>query len=121
MRFLCDVHISLQVSKRLAEAGFDCIHVNQLPKRWHTPDADIARTADLQDRILITKDADFLGRCIVQRSPRKLIKVNLGNIPTSVLIAHLLGNLEHLRQLNTVGRFLVEVDIDRVSVIHLEP
>lgn len=120
MRFLCDVHISLRVSKRLAEAGFDCMHVNQLPKRWHSSDADIARTADAEDRILISKDADFRGRCIVQRSPRKLIKVNLGNIPTTVLITQLLGNLEHLRELNALGRFLVEVDLDQVTVIHLE-
>jgi predicted nuclease of predicted toxin-antitoxin system len=120
MRFLCDVHISLRVSKRLAEAGCDCMHVNQLPNRWHTSDADIARTADAEDRILISKNADFRGRCILQRSPRKLIKVNLGNIPTSVLITHLLDNLEHIAKLNALGRFLVEVDLDQVTVIHLE-
>lgn len=120
MRFLCDVHISIQISKRLAQAGYDCMHVNRLPERWHTADRDIARFADREDRILITKDSDFRDSCIVQRTPRKLIKVNLGNIPNEVLIDQLLDHLDDLILLNERGRFLVEVDVDRVSVIDLE-
>jgi predicted nuclease of predicted toxin-antitoxin system len=46
MRFLCDVHISIQLCKRLSEAGHDCQHVNRLPERWHTSDQDIARFAE---------------------------------------------------------------------------
>ena len=119
MRFLCDVHIPIQLSKRLAEVGHDCNHVNRLPGRWHTSDQDIARTVDLEDRILITKDSDFRDSCIVRRSPRKLIKVNLGNIPRNVLIDLILTNLKDIERLNERGRFLIEVDFDKLSVIEL--
>ncbi|MBK9147116.1 MAG: DUF5615 family PIN-like protein [Flavobacteriales bacterium] len=119
MRFLCDVHISIQLSKRLADAGHDCQHVNRLPARWHTSDQDIARIADMEDRILITKDSDFRDSCIVKGTPRKLIKVNLGNIPHHVLASLLFDNLAEIARLNERPRFLVEVDINRLSVIEL--
>ncbi|MBL7982453.1 MAG: DUF5615 family PIN-like protein [Flavobacteriales bacterium] len=119
MRFLCDVHISIQLCKRLSEAGHDCQHVNRLPERWHTSDQDIARFADQEDRILITKDSDFRDTCILHSTPRKLIKVNLGNIPHQVLSDLLFKNLGELARLNERPRFLVEVDIARVSVIEL--
>lgn len=97
MRFLCDVHIPIRLSKRLAEAGHDSTHVNRLPDRWHTSDQEIARIADTEDRILITKDSDFRDSCIVHRTPRKLIKVNLGNIPQDMLTKRLLENCRRSR------------------------
>jgi len=119
MRFICDVHISIKLSKQLAEAGHDCTHVNRLPGRWYTSDQDIARLADKEDRILITKDSDFRDSCIVQGTPRKLIKVNLGNIPHGVLRDLLLSNLVEIGRLNERERFLLEVDVDRLAVIDL--
>ncbi len=119
MRFLCDVHISVQLSKRLSEAGHDCQHVNRLPDRWHTSDQDIARFADQEDRILITKDSDFRDSCIVKGTPRKLIKVNLGNIPRQVLAEMIVAHLPDIGLLNDRGPFLIELDIDRLSVLEL--
>ena len=120
MRFICDVHISIKVAKRLKAAGCDCSHVNQLPEKWNTPDEVIARVADSEDRILITKDSDFRSSNLINGSPRKLIKVNLGNIPNDGLVALLLEHLSELQDLNRRKRFLVEVDHDRLSVILLE-
>jgi predicted nuclease of predicted toxin-antitoxin system len=119
MRFLCDVHIPISLSKRLAQAGYDSTHVNRLPGKWHTSDKDIARLADQEGRILITKDSDFRNSCIVQGTPRKLIKVNLGNIPHAQLTASLLDNLDRIARLNERPRFLLEVHMDRLSVINL--
>ena len=108
-----------ELCKRLTAAGHDCQHVNRLPGRWHTSDQDIARLADQEDRILITKDSDFRDSCIVKGTPRKLIKVNLGNIPHPVLASLLLNNLAEIAHFNERPRFLIEVDIDRLSVIDL--
>ena len=119
MRFLCDVHISIQLSKRLSGSGHECTHVNQLPGRWHNSDPEIARIADQEDRILITKDSDFRDSCIVKGTPRKLIKVNLGNIPNNVLSDLIVSHLTDIERLNERARFLVEVDVDRLSVIEL--
>lgn len=119
MRFLCDVHIPINLAKALSQAGHDAKHVNRMPQRWNTPDQEIARTADNEDRILISKDSDFRDSCIVQGSPRKLIKVNLGNIPHASLNRLLLSHLDAIEQLDKKGRFLIEVDLDRLSVVDL--
>ena len=119
MRFLCDVHIPISISKRLSQEGFDSSHVDRLPARWHTSDKEIARIADDEDRILITKDVDFRNSSVINGTPRKLIKVNLGNIPHQVLSVLIVSNLSRLEQLNERDRFLVEVDLDRLSVIEL--
>jgi len=119
MRFLCNVHIPISLSKQLTKAGHDSTHVNRLPGKWHTSDKDIAKLADQEGRILITKDADFRDSCIVQGSPLKLIKVNLGNIPHADPAAILLDNLDRIERLNDRPCFLVEVDKDRLSVIEI--
>lgn len=119
MRFICDVHIPISLSKQLAVAGHDSTHVNRLPAKWHTSDKDIARLADVKDRILITKDSDFRDSSVVQGTPKKLIKVNLGNIPHAELSSIILGHLNELSRLNERDRFLVEVDRGRLSVIDI--
>ncbi len=119
MRFLCDVHIPIALSKLLAEAGHESKHVNQLAAKWNTSDKDIARLADQEDRILITKDADFRDSAIVLGTPRKLIKVNLGNIPHQELSAILLDHMQSIASLNVRPRFLLEVDKGRLSVIDI--
>lgn len=121
MRFLCDVHIPISLSKQLSQAGHESTHVNRLPNRWHTSDKEIARLADQEDRILITKDSDFRDSCLVQGTPLKLIKVNLGNLAHPELSRLLLSNLKELARLNERSRFLVEVDKGRLSIIDLEP
>jgi predicted nuclease of predicted toxin-antitoxin system len=119
MRFLCDVHIPRSLSKQLSKAGHDSMHVNRLPDRWHSKDREIARFADQEDRILISKDSDFRDSCIVQGTPRKLIKVNLGNIPYTLLTSLFLDNLDRIARLNERPRFLLEVDRGRLSVIDI--
>jgi predicted nuclease of predicted toxin-antitoxin system len=109
------------VAKELSRSGFECGHVNQMPEKWKTPDHLIAARADAEDRILITKDADFRISSMVKGSPRKLIKVNLGNISTKQLIALLIDHLPELEKLNVQSRFIVEVYHDRLFVIELEP
>ena len=59
MKFLCDVHISIKLVKFLISKNHDCIHVNTILDKWYTKDQEIAKYADENSLILITKDADF--------------------------------------------------------------
>lgn len=119
MRILRDVHIAISLSKQLAKAGHDSRHVNRLPAKWNTSHKDIAKLADQEDRILITKDPDLRDSCIVHGTPRKLIKVNLGNIPHGQLTTLFLENLHRIARLKERPRFLLEVDKVRLSVIDI--
>jgi len=73
MKFLCDVHISFKISKRIERLGFQTEHVNNVLNRWKTKDDDIAKYVDQNDLILITKDQDFRNSFLLQRKPKKLI------------------------------------------------
>ncbi|MBL7876552.1 MAG: DUF5615 family PIN-like protein [Cyclobacteriaceae bacterium] len=115
MKFLCDVHISYAIAKRLNSSGFETVHVNEILDKWFTKDSDISAYADLNDLILISKDSDFKNSFAIKKSPNKFIKISLGNISNQELVEILSNNLEFFRRLNLAKRFMVE--IDRNSIV----
>jgi predicted nuclease of predicted toxin-antitoxin system len=86
MRFLCDVHISYKIVNFLSDLGFESIHTNNILNGSETKDTDICSYADLKDFIVITKDSDFRNSYFLNKTPKKLIKISLGNISTTELI-----------------------------------
>lgn len=85
MKFLCDVHISLKISKLLDKKEEVSIHVNSIMDRWHTKEKDIIDYADKNDLIIVTKDQDFKNSHLLKRKPKKLIKIGLGNVSNTEL------------------------------------
>ena len=110
MKFLCDVHISLKISKQLDQKGFSSIHVNRILDKWHTKDKDIMDYADKNDMILISKDQDFKNSFLLHRRPKKLVKVSLGNISNQLLLDILVEHLEKIKKLYTMESvFMLEI------------
>lgn len=109
MRFICDVHISFKIAKHLSLLGYETIHVNDILDKWFTKDREISAFADQNDFILITKDSDFKNSFAINHTPRKLIKINLGNISNQGLVKILSDNLEFIEKLNSSKRFMVEI------------
>ena len=118
MKFLCDVHISFKLVKTIQVLGFECIHVNDILDRWHTKDAEIAKYVDENNYILITKDADFRDSFFVKNTPKKLIKINLGNISNKELIAIFENTVSKIETIsNNNSSFIVEVDHDNLTFL----
>ncbi|MEP6467539.1 MAG: DUF5615 family PIN-like protein [Parafilimonas sp.] len=86
MRFLCDVHISYKIKAFLQSQDHYCIHINEILSQDRTDDRDISAYCNEKNLILITKDEDFLDSYFIERTPNKLLKINLGNISTVKLI-----------------------------------
>ena len=86
MKFLCDVHIPFQLVNFLFSGGHDVIHVNNLEKKWLTTDEEICNYADKNNFILITKDSDFRNSFVLKKTPRRLIRITLGNTSNIDLI-----------------------------------
>ncbi len=95
-KFLCDVHISYRITKFLAAQGFEAEHVNRILDSYYTKDRDICRYADTHDFIVITKDLDFRNSHFIQKTPRKLLRITLGNISNMQLQQLLSENLESI-------------------------
>lgn len=87
MRVLCDVHIPYRLVNRLRELGVDATHVNRILDGSGTQDGAIAKFADANGMLLITKDSDFRDSHLLQGSPARVLRLTLGNQTNSELIA----------------------------------
>lgn len=84
---LCDVHIALKVVRFFQAKGCKTLQVNEILDGYHTADRKIADFADENAYTLVTKDADFRNSHFIKGSPEKLLKIDLGNISTPMLIS----------------------------------
>ncbi len=119
MKFLCDVHISYKFVAYLSASGFEAIHVNQILEKWHTKDQDICDYADKHDYIVVTKDVDFRNSFFVKQSPKKLIRIKLGNISNDTLIAVFDQYSDAIQTIQNIPVFLLEFDSQDISIIKL--
>ena len=99
MRVLVDAHLPKRLSEALSAHDIDSKHTLNLPKKNRTPDPEIIRFADDENRIVITKDSDFLDNYILDGSPKKLLIVSTGNINNRNLIRLFEKNLDTLKSL----------------------
>jgi predicted nuclease of predicted toxin-antitoxin system len=91
--------------------------VNNILDKWLTKDSDICKYADSNELIVITKDYDFQDSFFLRKTPKKLIKVSLGNISTNELIKSLLDILEALERLNVNSSFMIEIGKNHTTFI----
>ncbi len=96
MKLLIDAQLPRRLSYRFREAGHDCLHTLDLPAQNSTPDEAIIAIADGDDRIIVTKDADFVSAMMLFRRPRQLLLVSTGNISNNDLERHLCANLDRI-------------------------
>jgi len=88
MKFLIDAQLPQIISDWLIEANFDSIHALQLPHKNHSQDSEICKIADDQNRIIVTKDSDFLDSNIIKGSPELLLIINTGNVKNRELMSY---------------------------------
>ncbi|NBT48841.1 MAG: hypothetical protein EBT07_13685 [Actinobacteria bacterium] len=86
MKFLVDAQLPLALAEELRALGHDVRHTWELPRKNETPDSEVSRLADLEGRIVVSKDNDFVVGHLIVGSPSKLLQINTGNIENSVLI-----------------------------------
>jgi len=102
MKFLVDAQLPQRLARWLSEAGHDVVHTSDLPAGNRTVDGEILEISLREQRVVITKDADFIDSLILQQSPHKLVLISTGNIGNMELLSLFSDNLEELiRVLNT--------------------
>jgi predicted nuclease of predicted toxin-antitoxin system len=120
MKFLCDVHISYKLVGYLNKRDCESYHVNAIFSNPKTKDTEIARYADDNSFIVVTKDLDFRDSYILNRSPKKLLKLNAGNSSTEQMIALFENNWPLLVAANMSPHFFIETDIHNFYLIEIE-
>ncbi len=99
MKFLVDAQLPLRLARLLQASGYDTLHTRDLPQQNATPDFDINALSISQQRIVITKDVDFLNSFLTIQQPYKLLLITTGNIKNSELEALFIQNIKHLIEL----------------------
>ena len=80
MNFLVDAQLPRRMTAWLAAAGCDAVHTLDLPDANRTTDEQINELANREQRVVVTKDADFVDSHILHSQPPKLMLVSTGNI-----------------------------------------
>ena len=85
MKFLVDAQLPKSLASWLKEKGFDSIHTLELPNKNSTTDEEINQISFAEERIVISKDTDFLQSFKLNQQPYKLLLITTGNIFNSKL------------------------------------
>jgi predicted nuclease of predicted toxin-antitoxin system len=96
MKFIVDAQLPKRLADALALAGYDAIHTLSLPQQNRTTDNAIAELADREQRIVVSKDADFVTSHLVVGTPRYLLEISTGNLPNADLLPLVLRHLDRI-------------------------
>jgi predicted nuclease of predicted toxin-antitoxin system len=99
VKFLVDAQLTPLLCEILYQKKHDAIHVNQLPSGDETSDKVIIVIADLQNRIVVTKDSDFYHAHVATGKPAKLLLITTGNIKNSQLLSLIRNNITLIESL----------------------
>jgi predicted nuclease of predicted toxin-antitoxin system len=80
MKFIIDAQLPRRIAYLLRNAGHDAVHTLDLPRQNATSDAEITTIAEQEQRIVVTKDADFVETFVLSHRPPKLVVIATGNI-----------------------------------------
>lgn len=115
MKFLVDAQLPTRLVKLLQQARVDTIHTRDLPRQNATADVEINAISMQQERIVITKDSDFLDSFLINGQPYKLLLVTTGNITNTELLELFTLNLSQLLNLFE-QHSLIEISRDNIIV-----
>ncbi|SFS71593.1 DUF5615 family PIN-like protein [Mucilaginibacter polytrichastri] len=118
LNFLVDVHLPISLSKFLDKhPKCSSTHVNQILQKWNTTDTEICNYADANLMIVITKDSDFKDTHFIKQTPKKVIKVALGNISNNDLLDIFEKYLSFILSLTLKESFYIEISKEQIIMI----
>lgn len=94
MKFIIDAQLPKSLSSFLNSVGHDSIHTIDLPEHNKIKDTEIIIISENENRIVISKDNDFLESFLLMERPKKLIMINTGNIRNVELISIFENNID---------------------------
>ena len=96
MKFLVDAQLPRRLALFLNGMDHSAKHTLDMPLGNRTSDTEIARAADLQGEVVVTKDLDFLNAHLLLKSPQKLLLITTGNLTNRKLLNLFEDNLKEI-------------------------
>jgi predicted nuclease of predicted toxin-antitoxin system len=108
MRFLVDAQLPIGLARMLQQLGHEAEHVADL-EMMQTSDKLIWAWAKQNERIIISKDEDFVILHNTDDSPVRLVWIRVGNTRRKELLAWFERVLPLVEEKLTAGELLVEL------------
>ncbi len=106
MNWLVDAQLPRRLAVSLNRSGENAVHTLELPLANGTPDSDIIRIADLENRIVVTKDHDFVNSFLLHGKPKRLLLISTGNITNADLVLLVEANLARILAMFVSGTYI---------------
>lgn len=116
MKFLVDAQLPRRFCNWLRGNGHDALHTLDLELGNRTTDSEIARIADSDGRIVVTKDEDFVQSYLLRNTPQRLMLVATGNIGNAELERLITDAMADIEQAFESARF-IEIS-NKLLLIH---
>ena len=114
MKFIVDAQLPKRLCKVINELDNDCIHTLDLANKNRTVDNKIIAIALEEERIVITKDHDFLQSHLLKKMPPKLLLISTGNLHNKTLLQLFRSNLDLIGNLFQQKDF---IELTRTDII----
>jgi predicted nuclease of predicted toxin-antitoxin system len=106
VKFLVDAQLPRRLAAALNEFGHEATHTVNFTTGNRTPDETIIARADAEQRIVVTKDSDFVTSFLLRGEPRQLLLISTGNISNDELLRIVSANLRALEAAFAQYRFV---------------
>ncbi len=115
MRFLIDAQLPPRLARWLVAQEHDAVHtMDLLPDGNRTPDARINAISIREERVVVTKDSDFVDTFLQQRTPHKLLLIATSNVNNRELLRMFGDNLQMIVQALEAFDF-IELDGESIT------
>lgn len=114
MNLLIDAQLPRRMVGWFTAAGCDAVHTLDLPDGNRTTDIKVIATAEIKERVVVTKDADFVDSHLLLGRPAKLLLISTGNIRNRDLEALLIPLIPELIRGFATHAFL---EVDRSGIV----
>jgi predicted nuclease of predicted toxin-antitoxin system len=108
VKFLVDNQLPTALAQYLRKRGFDCVHVLEAGL-GDALDSEICKYAELQERIIISKDEDFFYFAKLLDAKIRVIWVRLGNCRTPALLAAFERSWSNIESCLKSGDRIIEI------------
>lgn len=114
MRFLVDAQLLRRFVAWLQQVRHEAVHTLELPAANRTSDSEINRLSIVEQRIVITKDSDFVDSFVLARESWKLLLISTGNITNREIELLIKSNLASIVAGFETARF---IELTRKSIV----
>ncbi len=99
-KFLIDAQLPYGLAQKLNDLSYDALHTKDIPDtQSRTPDEMLISISVDENRIIISKDSDFVDAVRISKTLQQLVYVTTGNIKNKELIAIFENQISYIVQL----------------------